>query len=320
MGLPAKRLPWKYQSAADCPDGGSRSGTANYVSVKSTRMSEPDRHHYVPIFYLKQWAANDGRIVRFNRPHQRVEADWTVPKRTGYEPGLYRLDGYAAEQANAIEKHFMSPIVDDQAAPALRALLGGQLANLDPHLRQSWTRFVMSLVARNPQRVERVSRDAAKSLRASLLENPQEYDSVRTPDDPATLLEWVEQNVPALVDNHGKQMLPGLITHQPTGNAIIQMNWCVVRLPADAIDMLTCDRPVYMSHGVMDIRCIIALPLSPRHIFFATRRPLLFEEFTRKQFKFMTASLNGLLVEQAQRFVYGASDRHLRFVENRLRK
>jgi len=248
-------------------------------------------------------------------------ADRIAPKNTGYESGLYRLEGYPPEQANAIEKNFMAPVVDEPASRALQALLGGDLADLAPELRQAWTRFVMSLIVRNPVRVEQVSTDAAKSVRQTLLETPaEEYEAVRGADDPATLLEWAEQNTPALFDTYGLQMLPGLITHKPTGDAIIQMKWCVVRLPPDVRDMLTCDRPVYMSHGVMDENCIIALAISPRHIFFATRKPSLFDGFTHKKFKAMTASLNGLLVEQAEKYVYGASDRHLRFVENRLRK
>jgi hypothetical protein len=283
-------------------------------------MSEPDKHHYVPIFYLKKWASPDGRIVRYYRPFRDVVADRIAPKNTGYESGLYRLDGYPSEQANAIEKTFMAQVVDEPAARALQALLAGDLANLAPELRQAWTRFVMSLIARNPTRVGQISIGGVETLRQSLMQSPEEYEAVRGPDDPPTLLEWVEQNAPALLENFGKQVLPGVITHKPTGDAIIQMKWSVVRIPADAIDMLTCDRPVYLSHGVMDENCIIALPISPRHIFFATRKPSLFDGFTVQKFKAMTASLNGLLIEQAERYVYGASDRHLRFAENRLRK
>ena len=26
-------------------------------------MSDPEKHHYLPVFYLKQWAALDGRVI-----------------------------------------------------------------------------------------------------------------------------------------------------------------------------------------------------------------------------------------------------------------
>lgn len=135
----------------------------------------------------------------------------------------------------------------------------------------------MSLLARNPERLDQMSNGGEQTLRQSLMQSPEEYEAVRGPDDPPTLLEWVEQNAPALLGSFGKRALPGVITHQRTGDAIVQMKWCVVRLPPDAFDMLTCDRPVYMSHGVMDANCDIARPIAPRRVFFATRRPSLFE-------------------------------------------
>ena len=71
-------------------------------------LSEPDKNHYLPVFYLVQWAAPDGKVIRYHRPFGGVVTHPIAPKNTGYERGLYRLDGYAAEQRNAIETEFMS--------------------------------------------------------------------------------------------------------------------------------------------------------------------------------------------------------------------
>jgi hypothetical protein len=281
-------------------------------------MSEPDKHHYLPVFYLKQWANTEGRVVRYYRAHREVVADLIAPKNTGYERGLYRLAGYPVDQSNAIEKTFMAPLVDNQAALALHVLIERDLTKLTVELRQAWTRFVMSLHVRHPARVEQITQEAAQHLRQRLLMDPQEYDAVRGANDPPTLLEWVEQNAPALLDNYGKQLLPGIITHQPSGNAIIRMTWWTVGVTQDFPDLVTSDRPVYMSHGVADERCFIALPLSPRFIFCATRDPATFDSVMGQGIEAVTESLNGLLVTQADKFVYGANDRHLRFVENRL--
>jgi hypothetical protein len=35
-----------------------------------TKMSEPIRHHYVPVFYLRQWCDATGKIIRYYRPSQ----------------------------------------------------------------------------------------------------------------------------------------------------------------------------------------------------------------------------------------------------------
>jgi hypothetical protein len=51
-------------------------------------MSDPEKHHYLPVFYLKQWAALDGRVIRYFRPNSQVVAHPIAPKNTGYEQGL----------------------------------------------------------------------------------------------------------------------------------------------------------------------------------------------------------------------------------------
>ncbi|MFM0558499.1 DUF4238 domain-containing protein, partial [Paraburkholderia sediminicola] len=280
-------------------------------------MSEPDKHHYLPVFYLSRWARPDGKVVRYYRPQKDVVAAPITPQNTGYERGLYRLDGYVPEVRNSIEKNFMAKIVDDPAARALEVLIERDLSRLTPELRQAWTRFLMSLHVRNPAKVDDITKQAAEQLRQSLQANPDEYEAVRSTDDPATLIEWVEHNAPQLLDNYGKQLLPGIITHKQTGDALIQMRWWTVGITDDSLDMLTGDRPVYMSHGIVDERCFIAVPLSPRLVFFATRAQNTFDSVMSNGIKALVKSLNDLIVTQADRYVYGAHDRHLRFVENR---
>ena len=136
-------------------------------------------------------------------------------------------------------------------------------------------------------------------------------------NDPPTLIEWVEQNAPEILDNYGKQLLPGIITHQETGDTLIRMRWWTVGVTNNFPDLLTGDRPVYMSHGVLDDRCFIAVPLSPRFIFFATRAQSTFDSVMSHGIR-AVKSLNNLIVSQAEKNVYGAHNRHLRFVENRL--
>jgi hypothetical protein len=283
-------------------------------------MSEPYKHHYLPVFYLSRWSQPDpdGKVIRYYRPHRAVVASPIAPKNTGYEHGLYRLEGYEPEAQNIIEKKFMASVVDDPAARALDTLIERDNSKLTPELRQAWTRFVMSLLVRNPEKVEHITNQADHVLRQSLLTDPKEYEAVRSADDPSTLVEWVEQKDPQIWSNFGKEMLPGIITHQPTRDEIIRMRWWTIDIADGFPDLLTCDRPVYMSHGVMDERCFIALPLSPRFVFIATRSQSTFDSVLSRGIKAVTKSINEIMVAQAEKYVYGAHDRHLRFVENRL--
>jgi hypothetical protein len=156
-------------------------------------------------------------------------------------------------------------------------------------------------------------------LIAGLIANPEEYAALRNADDPPTLLEWVEQNAPVVLDNFGKQLLPGIITHEATGDALIKMRWWTVGIDAPKLDLLTSDRPLYMSHGVADPACFVALPLAPGFIFCATRDESAFQRVMARGIVNVVKLLNEILVRQAEQYVYATHGRHFRFVENRLR-
>lgn len=282
-------------------------------------MSDPNKHHYVPQFFLRQWADADGRLVRYYRPYKEVVATRTAPRSTAYEEGLYSVEGAAPGQQNAIEKDFMAPKVDDPAALAMQVLIERDPVKLTDELRLAWTRFVMSLHVRNPERVEQIKQMAAKDLRQSLRADPEDYEKLRKPTDPPTLLGWAELNTPSIFEDHGVSMLPGVIEHRATLEIIMRMRWMTVGTSEGFPDLLTGDRPVYMSHGVNDERCFIVVPMSPKFMFFATRNPEMFDRVLALGIVSVTKQVNGFMAANAIQNVYGTSDRHLRFVENRLR-
>jgi hypothetical protein len=56
-------------------------------------MKEGDKHHYLPKFYLKQWATGlDGRLCEFSMPYDTVKPKRVHPDGTGYEPDLYNFN------------------------------------------------------------------------------------------------------------------------------------------------------------------------------------------------------------------------------------
>src|SRR6202022_3191892 len=112
------------------------------------------------------------------RPVNDVVTHPIAPKNTGFERGLYRLDGYAAEQHNAIETDFMSAVVDNEGAQAMQILIAGDLARLTPELGRAWVRFIMALHVRHPVRVDQITDQVAELTRQSLAANPEEYEAV----------------------------------------------------------------------------------------------------------------------------------------------
>jgi hypothetical protein len=82
---------------------------------------EPD-HHYIPIFYLKQWTDPESRkLVEYCSRHEGVVARQTFPAGTGYVPGLYKDPTARLGEEYVIETKLMSSI-DDRAARALHEL------------------------------------------------------------------------------------------------------------------------------------------------------------------------------------------------------
>lgn len=83
-------------------------------------MNEPKKHHFLPVFYLRQWANADRRLVEFKKPFGNT----VVPRRghpqsMGWIDRLYALDGVKGASAQKFETTFLSP-VDSRAAEALK--------------------------------------------------------------------------------------------------------------------------------------------------------------------------------------------------------
>ena len=281
-------------------------------------MNEPINHHYLPVFYLRQWCNADGKIVRYYRPHLDVVASPITPEQTAYEPHLYALDGLPSDQRQLIEKHYMAPVVDEPASRALQILIARNTPHPTIETRTDWTRFLMSLALRDPATVAKNTADARAGLIDKLNTNPEEYETARAADDPPTFVEWMQVNDPYRLDNIGKEMLPALIENEQIGTIIMQMRWFVFDLVSSGITLLTCDRPYIRTLGLKDERCIIVLPISPRLAFIATHSQGIAERLLKAGAKILAKDINARIVAQAVKHVYGVTTNHLRFVENRL--
>lgn len=119
--------------------------------------------------------------------------------------------------------------------------------------------------------------------------------------------------------NYGKQILPGIVSHAPTRNAILRMRWATRGIAQEFPDLLLSDRPVYRSHGIVDDRCVIAVPLSPWLLFVATREQETRDKVMATPPRVLAMRLNALLVAQAEKNVYAAHDGHLPLVRKHLR-
>jgi Protein of unknown function (DUF4238) len=152
-------------------------------------MQTPLNHHYLPVFYLKRWAGEDGRLCRFSRPHDEIKARRVGPKKTAYIERLYETPGLPPEHAQQVEERFMQPL-DTFAADALAMLENGDdRINRDPIPRSSWSCFIMSLWMRTPEDLVALRAGLEEEFRRRLPELEVKYALRKGPGDPPTFEE-----------------------------------------------------------------------------------------------------------------------------------
>lgn len=276
------------------------------------------KHHYIPQFYLKQWVGADGRLCEYSRPRDRVKAQMKHPSGTGYVRGLYTLEGAPPNIADAFENKFLS-IADGQAADALRTMLNHNKIP-EPREKAAWTRFIMTLLHRTPEGVARnyakllqfFEGDGAEAIRS-------QYDKIKGPNDPATAEEFIEKNKRRIASRSHMDVMLTLMQSEMVGDRILNMRWHLGRLDNYKHSLLTSDRPIVMTNGIATADTHMIMPLSPRYVLVIAgsdkEAGKIIAMSNRRE---LVARLNDRMARQARKFVYGADDRQLRFVENRL--
>jgi Protein of unknown function (DUF4238) len=284
-------------------------------------MSKEPKHHYIPIFYLEQWRQPNGPLTEYCRRYEGVVARPTYPGGTGYVRGLYMLHGVPADQAEVIETKLMSS-VDNWAAKALGRMLqdGDSAGRLERHEALGWCQFLYSLIVRNPEHLVLI-RQKLSELGPEILEEVRDrYDKLRRPGDPETFDQYKENFAKSPIVVPPARVLPNLIISKRVVRVIASMKWFTHSVHSAKYRLLTSDRPVIVTNGLIKPDAHIVIPMSPRRLFIAVK-----EEATLRQIASMSPDelveiANNKVAEQAHTFVYGSDDSQLRFVANRLGK
>lgn len=270
-------------------------------------MQEGQKHHYIPIFYLKQWTGADGRLCEYSRPYDKVKAYRRYPSQTGFSYGLNTLATYPAPVSEIVERKLMQAI-DSKAAAALRSLLANDICALDANGRSSWARFIISLMRRTPEAVK----DIGDRLRASIVELGRSY----TPPKEVTA-EELEADLTGHVERRKALLLQDLMNSPLIGNMLINMRWTVANFAKTKHKLLTSDRPFIMTNGIGHPNSHIVVPISPTQCFYAAAtigEEIKLKSLSAAEFIFL---LNNKMAAQARQFVYGVDDTELDFVTER---
>jgi hypothetical protein len=267
-----------------------------------------DKHHYIPKFYLKRWAAADGRVTEFSRPFKRVEPRWTHPDGTGYGRGLYSIPGMSADEVNLVEEKFLKP-ADVLASMTLDDLIAGAEFRKPVEMRRDWSRFVFSLLLRFPEAQQAMREDLLENVRKQTMvaqNSSDEFDKIAATND---------------LDRGKASIFLDLLKSSKVTVTLLRMNWEVIKLRDPQYTFLTSDRPVIKTGSLFGLKDPhLAIPISPIHIFIASNSERVFSTIKSQTHDQLVIQCNNVVVQSARKYVWGLDNSQLRFVENRLTK
>lgn len=281
-------------------------------------MSQEPKHHYIPIFYLKQWVRDGGRLCEFSKPYDRVKPKRKHPDGTAYVRGLNTVEGLPPSETRFLEEVFFQ-IADDGASRVLNILLDPPPWRLTSKERSAWSRFIMSLMVRNPESLDKYKRVAAAIFKQTLSNIEVLYSKERLPTDPPTYAEYTELHGSNPAGRTIVRVVQHLADNAELGRRLNSMRWTVLSDPKPKFELLTSDRPMLLTNGIGPPRGELLMPISPFHLFVATNN-IETELKIRAIWKSRNgvAAVNDRVASQARKYVYGTDDKQLAFVSRRL--
>ena len=276
-----------------------------------------EKNHYIPKFYQKRWAVHaDNCVCVYSRPHKEVRAKRKHPTAVGYEPDLYTVSNIDVAAATFLERHFFQ-VTDDSASKALAVLEAGPwLHSMNSGVRSGWTRFIMSLLHRNPEQIRASLHNVSQYV---ILLKPQYerlYQNNKDANHPPTFDEFWQLILPDIVGRTWIKLVQTTIDSESAGQHFNDLLWTVLDFKSSRT-FLTGDRPIIMSNGMNDIDSHLAIPIGPRKLFFAAHNTNLADALKRDKADNVVAFINDKIVRQARRFCIGTDDTQLRFFSKR---
>lgn len=260
---------------------------------------------------------SDGLLCEMRRINGRVSARRKHPNATGFEKNLYRTEGVPADQEQHLEISFMQPL-DTAADLALKRIMRGDATPWDSDQRSAWTRYILSLMFRNPAVVRAIKDHMREAWDVGVKALEANYADRRRPTDPATFEEYFALTNGAAAQIGAANMIAEIIDNQRVGPTIFDMHWSRIELSRSSVTLLNSDRPIDRPLGLADSRAYIAFPIGPRTLFLASNDPTLTSRISRGDHTKAAKLMNKTVVCQAREFVWGMDDSQLPFVQKHM--
>jgi hypothetical protein len=282
-------------------------------------MSIPRDHHFIPVFYLKQWCnPATKKLVEYSKKHGKFLTKHVGPRGTGFQTDLYSFPELPPDQAQHLEKVFLQ-YTDDTAARALAFHLNPpkEPGKWTAELVNGWSRFLLSLHVRHPDVMVEI-REALKQIWIKSGEkSQQDYEQIKKPDDPPTFDEYIAKVDPLIPYKARVNSVAKAIDNEYVINHFNSMWWTVVNISQVPRRLLTSDRP-FATADLLKKEGVLYLPLSPTHLFFATNDRSSADRLRHVRPADLVQQVNAITVGRARRYVYAHDETQARFIANRM--
>lgn len=285
------------------------------------KQNDPNKHHFLPVFYLKQWARADGRLVQFSRPYgNKVKALSRHPDAIGYIYRLYAAEGLPEELANLFEREFTRP-VDGAAAGAMHKLMNKQSqTDITGQEGYAWARFIVTLMMRMPDDVRKMKHFIKENWFTDLPFLEAAFKASKMPGSPRTKQDYLDLLGPWFFERSAMILLGRVMQNNDIIDAIGSMDWTITRTDGVRREFLTSDRPLIITNELFSEQAHIVLPVGPNRVFIATRKRGFYRQLMNRPPKDFITAVNKHLVNNATDYVYGRTDGALGFIQKEMGK
>ena len=279
----------------------------------------PNKHHYIPEYYLANWAGDDRRFERYNKPvPSKTMVRRVFPSEAGWQKGLY-ASPRDSRGTQWLESQIFQ-IIDSKAALVLSKITAEPPQVPTAEERSAWTLFLRSLLHRTPDNFKSTIAHAKSMIDEAIEEAREHYLTLRAPTDPDTFEAFKEAMTSDERHRMALKSLPTLMANPRIGQFLHDMPTRVFTLPDASQDFLLSDDPLVRSNGLQQENGHIAIPLSPRKLFVSAYREGLLDRFAAMKPNELAASVNRWTVESARHFVVARDKKQDRFIRNRFGK
>ena len=164
--------------------------------------------------------------------------------------------------------------LDRDAAEALVLLEAGRSEKgWTSTARNSWSRFLLAQMLRAPDDITQLKSSVGQEWNKQSQKLREDYAARRSPNDPLTFEEYIDQKNPAHADERTFRIARKLMEHTDFCQLLSDMHWLVLEVPQDVYPLLTSDRPVWMTATLIEDDDFLTMPIGPRRLFTATVKP-----------------------------------------------